>query len=204
VGAHPSVCRRAINTPFCYKTSTLPLCLLTFLYSQLSADIAFAAKQYFTASGDVAWLKAVGWPLVSGIADFYASRVTTNADGSYSINQVMPPDEYHYPVNDSVYTNVVAASALSFAAEAASLVHAQAGANWTHIASHLRVLVNTTGNYHPEFAGYTGDVVKQADVVMLGFPFLDNMSTEMRVSVNAWLLGQQLQYIDCFAGTVLK
>lgn len=157
---------------------------LILFQSYFSGDIAFAAKQYFAASGDVAWLKAVGWPLVSGIADFYASRVIANADGSYSINQVMPPDEYHYPVNDSVYTNVVAAAALSFAAEAAALVHAQAGANWTHIASHLRVLVNITGNYHPEFADYTGDVVKQADVVLLGFPFLYNMSTEIRVSVS--------------------
>lgn len=133
------------------------------------------------ASGNKTWLAAVGWPLVSGVADFYASRATPNADGSYSINQVMGPDEYHYPVNDSAYTNVAAAQALAFAAEAATLLGKQPAANWTHIAANMRILLNATGQYHPEFAGYHGDTVKQADVVLLGFPFLYNMSTAVRV-----------------------
>ena len=48
------------------------------------------------------WLRAHGWPMLSGIAEFWASRVTANADGSYSINNVAGPDEYSNGVNDGV------------------------------------------------------------------------------------------------------
>lgn len=37
----------------------------------------------------------------------------------YVINNVIPPDEYAVGVNNSVYTNVVAAMALQFAIEVA-------------------------------------------------------------------------------------
>ncbi len=76
------------------------------------------------------WLKVVGWPLLEGIATFWASRVHCTAS-QCSILQVMVrraarcrcrarmiqprprptlqgPDEYNYPVNNSGYTNAVA------------------------------------------------------------------------------------------------
>ena len=41
----------------------------------VSGDIAFAVRQYYYATADTAWLRAVGWPLVKGVAAFYAARV---------------------------------------------------------------------------------------------------------------------------------
>jgi trehalose/maltose hydrolase-like predicted phosphorylase len=111
----------------------------------ISGDISFAARQYFYATQDVAWLKAVGcrpaeakqsrasmharthalytrshthgrarhtrahmhththartharrrYPLIQGIASFYAARVTADPPGGFgfSFESVMGPDE---------------------------------------------------------------------------------------------------------------
>ena len=42
----------------------------------IGGDIAFLAYQRWMATHDVAWLKETGWPLVSGVARYYASRAT--------------------------------------------------------------------------------------------------------------------------------
>ncbi len=88
----------------------------------LQGDIALAVWQYYLATGDTAWLRGHGWPMLSGIAQFWASRVTANADGSYSITNVAGPDEYSNGVNDGVYTNAVAATALRAATRAAAVL----------------------------------------------------------------------------------
>ncbi len=91
--------------------------------------------------GDLEWLSSVGFPIASGIAEFWVSRVVPSASNSsaYSILNVMPPDEWHYPVNDSVYTNVVAAIAINFAVEAAAILGQQVPANWSDIAARIQV-----------------------------------------------------------------
>ena len=42
----------------------------------ITADIALAQWQYYEASGDLAWLKTQGWPVIAGAARFWASRAT--------------------------------------------------------------------------------------------------------------------------------
>jgi trehalose/maltose hydrolase-like predicted phosphorylase len=85
----------------------------------LQGDIALATWQYYLATGDTEWLRSEGWPLLQGIAEFWAGRVTDNGDGSYSITNVAGPDEYSNGVTDGVYTNAVAATALRQATRAA-------------------------------------------------------------------------------------
>lgn len=41
---------------------------------------------------------------------------------------------------------------------------------WTDIANRIPILFDSRLNIHPEFAGYNGDRIKQADVVLLAFP----------------------------------
>jgi trehalose/maltose hydrolase-like predicted phosphorylase len=137
----------------------------------VNADISLAVHQYWLATGDRHWLASRGWPILRGIADYYASRVTKNPDGSYSIRDVIPPDEYAEGVDDSVYTNISAAQALRFARSAARVLHRPADPRWTRIASGLRVLFDEGQGIHPEYAGYPGDAVKQADVTLLSYPW---------------------------------
>lgn len=70
----------------------------------ISADIAFAVRQYFYQTGDTQWLREVGYPLVKGIADFYAARVEP-AEHGYSLNKVMGPDEvgFVHPYNSRTH-----------------------------------------------------------------------------------------------------
>jgi trehalose/maltose hydrolase-like predicted phosphorylase len=136
----------------------------------LQGDIAIAVWQYYLATGDASWLRGHGWPMLSGIAEFWASRVTANADGSYSINNVAGPDEYSNGVNDGVYTNAVAATALRDATRAAALLGKSAPAAWTTIADHLRMPFDQNQQVFLQYAGYTGSLIKQADTVLLIYP----------------------------------
>ena len=137
----------------------------------VSGDIALAVWQYWLATGDRRWLASEGWPVLRGIADFWVSRASRNADGSYSIRTVIPPDEYVEQVDDSVYTNVAARDALRFATAAAGLLGRPASPQWTQVAGGLRVLFDSAQGIHPEYAGYPGDAVKQADVTLLSYPW---------------------------------
>ena len=132
---------------------------------------------------DTVWLNETGWPLVSGIADFWASRATPIPGTSqFGINGVQPPDEYHYPVNNSVYTNVVAGMAIEFAISAAGILGRPAPPLWTAVAGNLVVLFNATAQMHPEYDGYTDEIVKQADVILLGFPLMYAMPASVRAN----------------------
>ncbi|GAM19795.1 hypothetical protein SAMD00019534_029700 [Acytostelium subglobosum LB1] len=154
------------------------------LEQHITGDISFAMRQYYYATGDDQWLLEVGYQAIKGIAEFWASRVASvdSDPPSYSINNVIPPDEYAVGVNNSVYTNTVAKLALEWAAEAAAIVKDTSAPidQWLSIASNLVILFNETGEMHPEYEGYAGQMVKQADVILLGYPLMTNMSATVR------------------------
>lgn len=60
----------------------------------ISGDIAFALDQYWRCTSNETWLEKVAWPLASGIAQFWQSRVKLDTSGVYVIDGVIPPDEY--------------------------------------------------------------------------------------------------------------
>ena len=84
---------------------------------------------------------------------------------------MIPPDEYAEGVNDSVYTNMSAAKALGFASAAARTLHRAADPRWARVGGGLRILFDKAKGIHPEYAGYPGDAVKQADVTLLPYPW---------------------------------
>ena len=137
----------------------------------ITADIALAQWQYYLASGDRQWLRNRGWPVLSQAATFWASRVTRAADGTYHINHVTGPDEENPDVNDEVYTNVAAITTLRNATQAGELLGLHPPSRWSRIASKLVVLTNGQLRYHPEFSGYQSQLVKQADVTLIQYPW---------------------------------
>jgi trehalose/maltose hydrolase-like predicted phosphorylase len=142
----------------------------------ITADIALAQWQYYLATGDRQWLASQGWPVLSQTAEFWASRVTKGADGKYHIDNVTGPDEENPDVNDEVYTNVAAKTTLEMATAAARVLGLTPPPSWSQIASNIVVLTDPTLNIHPEFAGYQGQLVKQADVTLLQYPWNYPMS----------------------------
>ena len=93
---------------------------------------------------------------------------------------MIPPDEYATG-NDSIYTNYAASRNLLFSAEAADeLGESAPTATWKKVAGALPLLFNDTLGVHMEYAGYSGAKIKQADVVLLGYPLMMNMSKAVR------------------------
>eukprot|EP01132_Coremiostelium_polycephalum_P008602 gene8602-10589_t len=171
-------------------TEVCPLSSLTGqLEHHVTGDIAFAMRQYFYSTYDTEWLNlnSGGYQAIKGMAQFWASRVeTSNQNGSpiYVINDVIPPDEYAVGVNNSVYTNVVAKISLDWALEAASIVGDTTIPSqlWQSISNTLKIPYNETTNIHPEYDGFDGKTVKQADVILLGFPLMYNMTKQTRLN----------------------
>jgi trehalose/maltose hydrolase-like predicted phosphorylase len=82
----------------------------------------------------------VGFPIIDGLAQFWASKAVRNPDGSYSIPHIMGPDEDHGDVTDSVYCNVVAQLTLRAAVTLAATLGVAPNATYTVIADGLVIL----------------------------------------------------------------
>jgi trehalose/maltose hydrolase-like predicted phosphorylase len=146
------------------------------LYEQhITADIALAQWQYYLATGDRRWLRTRGWPVLQGAAGFWAGRAVRTPDGRYHIRHVTGPDEENPDVTDEAYTNVAAARTLRIASAAAKLLGMRAPASWRRIAGGLVVPYDRNLGIHPEYRGYYGQLVKQADVTMLQYPWARRM-----------------------------
>ncbi len=153
------------------------------LYEQhITADVALAQWQYYLATGDRPWLIHRGWPVLSRAAAFWASRATLGSDGAYHIDHVTGPDEENPNVNDEAYTNVAAKTVLADAVQAAHVLGMAAPARWSQVSSKLVVLTNRSLRIHPEFAGYGGQLVKQADVTLLQYPWQFPMTARLAQS----------------------
>ena len=142
------------------------------LYEQhITSDVALAQWQYYLATGDLHWLRAEGWPVISGAAAFWASRAKRGSDGAFHIDHVTGPDEENPNVTDEAYTNAAAATVLEDATLAAKAIGQAAPPRWAKIAGGLAVPVDSKLDIHPEFAGYSGQLVKQADVTLMQYPW---------------------------------
>lgn len=146
--------------------------------AHLQSDIALSQWQYFQATGDKKWLRSTGWPVIKSLAQFWTSRVTANDDGSYSVRNVAGSDEYSHG-DDNVSTNAGAATTLKIATEAAAVVGSDAPAQWSTIAGKLRIPLDSATDTHPEYEGYTGQKVKQADTVLMQYPYNWPMSKDI-------------------------
>ena len=138
----------------------------------LQADIAMSQWEYYEATGDINWLRTNGWPVLRGLANFWVSKAVPDPSGGYDINTVQPPDEYHTGVNNSAYTNAAAATALHDAVKAAQTLGYSPPAIWTTVANGVTQTMpfDSNLNIYDEYAGYSGEQIKQADAVMLTYP----------------------------------
>ena len=103
------------------------------------------------------------------------------------ILDVIPPDEYADHITDSIYTNSVAILSLQYAIDAAQLLgyneqYADSVTEWTDVSRRIVTIVaqNSNGVWHPEYEGYNLYKVKQADVIMLGYPLGINFANMTR------------------------
>ncbi|XP_061397704.1 protein-glucosylgalactosylhydroxylysine glucosidase [Musca vetustissima] len=151
----------------------------------ISADIVIALQGFYETTFDRTWLCSTAWPLACEIATFLVSRTEFNLKtNKYHILDVMGPDEDHEHVDDNVYTNVAVQKALRFA----SYVQSQCSANsnhtsvdWLDLANNMFILYDPENDFHPQYSGYkTGEQIKQADTILLGYPVHFEMNNSTR------------------------
>ena len=138
----------------------------------ITADVGWAAWQYFLWTGDKAYLAQEGWPVLSATAAYWVSRVTKGADGQYHILKVLSPDETAGVVSDDAYTNGVVQANLRAAVSAAKTLGQPADPRWKTIADGLFFPVDKTRGIPAENAApMTGRFsAKQADTLLLIYP----------------------------------
>ncbi|KAL4238539.1 Protein-glucosylgalactosylhydroxylysine glucosidase [Mactra antiquata] len=148
----------------------------------VNGDIAVAIQQYLMISNDnqihfTTKLKSA----IFALADYWISRSTFNVSrDKYEILDVMPPDEWNFPVNNSVYTNYVAKKTLQLAGYYCKRMGCVVPSIYNTVADKLVIPFDSRLQYHPEYEGYNNVTVKQADAILLGWPLDMKMSLTVR------------------------
>ncbi len=129
----------------------------------ISADIAYAVRQYWLVTGDDDWMIACGAELIFETARFFASRAGWDESrNAYGYKDVLGPDEYHDHVDNNAYTNLLARWNLTTAGQVAewmqsshphkaSVLFAKLGLeedefrHWQHVAANIFLHVRSNG-----------------------------------------------------------
>lgn len=82
----------------------------------IDADVAFAVKRYYEATGDDEFLARYGAEILCETARLWMEVGGFAEDGSFRIPGVTGPDEYTILVDNNAYTNLMARENLQFAA----------------------------------------------------------------------------------------
>jgi protein-glucosylgalactosylhydroxylysine glucosidase len=135
----------------------------------ITACVGIAAWNYYCVTQDKVWLKEKGWPVLSAIADFWASRVERNGPGKYDIKNVVAADEWAENVDNNAFTNAAAKAVLQHATEAAKILGIAADPDWMNVSDNIPILKLDNGVTR-EHASYNGEGIKQADVNLLAYP----------------------------------
>jgi trehalose/maltose hydrolase-like predicted phosphorylase len=124
------------------------------------------------------------WNTTSSFHECYNSSSVRSAN--LTLLHVIGPDELAHIVDSNAYTNGLAQTTLRFCGEAASVLLSSGGsfsggaptpaqlARWADVAERMWLPLSSTlytgGPVHPEFAGYAGKPINQADVALLQYP----------------------------------
>ena len=123
------------------------------LEEHIVADVAWAASCYVDWTGDDAFAEGPGRPLFVETARYWASRARYDGDGKAHIYGVIGPDEYHEPVDDNAFTNVIARWNLKRAAALPGVDEGERAA-WLELAGALVDGYGAASGIYEQFAGF--------------------------------------------------
>ncbi|HEY3071014.1 MAG TPA: glycosyl hydrolase family 65 protein [Gaiellaceae bacterium] len=122
------------------------------LEEHIVADVAWAAQCYLDWTGDEAFAARAGRELLVETARYWASRIRLDAHGRGHIYSVIGPDEYHEPVDDNAFTNVMARWNLRRAAELGG--DEAERSDWLTLADALVDGFDAASGIYEQFAGF--------------------------------------------------
>ena len=122
--------------------------------------VAYTYWEYYQYSGDIGYLREHGYPLISGVADFFASykNVRRDEDGRYHIYGTNCSENY-YGSKDSMESLLAMHVIFPVAVRAAEILDAdeEKRARWQEMYEHLSPLPTTA---HPDFRNPAFDKTK--------------------------------------------
>lgn len=130
----------------------------------INADIADAVRRYVAATGDTSFESGPGLELLVETARLWRSLGHHDPEGRFRIDGVTGPDEYTALVDNNVFTNLMAARNLRFAADVAVRYPQQAAelgvdgrevAAWRAAAAAIVVPVDKELGVTPQSEGFT-------------------------------------------------
>ncbi len=146
----------------------------------ITADVAYAAWQYYLWTGDKEYLRSTGWPIIKATATYWMSRVSKTSDKQYHVAHVVGPDETAGIVTDDAWTNGVVAYNLRAAVEAANVLGEQASPKWSYVADKLTLVFSAKEKRYVEYADAPSSMsAKQANTQMLIYPLGVPMTDEV-------------------------
>jgi trehalose/maltose hydrolase-like predicted phosphorylase len=128
----------------------------------VSLDVARAFAFHADVTGDLEFLRDRAWPILSGVADWVASRVTHSERG-YEIRAAMGIAERETEADNAAFTNMSAVVVLRDAIHAAEILGRTASPEWSRIAENIvlpkegDVIVSHDGFQPDEEKGGTPD-----------------------------------------------
>jgi trehalose/maltose hydrolase-like predicted phosphorylase len=120
------------------------------LEEHITADVAWAAACYLDWTGDASF-EPRARELLLDTARYWASRIRVDGDGSAHIYGVIGPDEYHEPVDDNAFTNVMTRWNLR---RAAGVAKEPERGRWLQLVDALVDGYDPRTGLYEEFAGF--------------------------------------------------
>lgn len=125
------------------------------LEEHIVADVAWAASFYEDWTADAVFASGPGLELLVETARYWASRIRVDPHGRAHIYGVIGPDEYHEPVDDNAFTNVIVRWNLRRAADAAAgHVPDPERGHWSQLAEALVDGYDPETRLYEQFAGF--------------------------------------------------
>lgn len=125
------------------------------LEEHIVSEVAWATRCYMDWSGDTEFALGPGRRILTETARYWASRIRLEPDGLAHIFGVIGPDEYHEPVDDNAFTNVMARWNLrQAAADPVDAVEESERCRWLELADALVDGYDPDTGVYEQFAGF--------------------------------------------------
>ncbi|MDR3707932.1 MAG: hypothetical protein P4L33_06510 [Capsulimonadaceae bacterium] len=156
----------------------------------ITADVAYAAWQYYLWTGDKDYLNNECVPILVANADYWVSRAKKGADGKYHITKVLSPDETADQVDDDAWTNGVVIESLKAAIASGAPVKPA----WRDLVNGLQPVFDSHAKRYLEHAGANDKLIaKQADTQMLVYPLDLSMPAEVAANTLDYTLAHTMK-----------
>ncbi len=153
----------------------------------INGDVMLALWRYYLSSGDEECLRQEITPAICAIADYFAARAVYNSEQDrYELHGVCCPDEFSGIVNNNAFTNYGAIQSLNLAVALSRRFGLPENPQWRTVAEKMWLPLDEEKKIVVEYEGYNGQIIKQADAILLFYPFTADLPEEYKRNTNAY------------------